>query len=106
MNREKYQSNISGIQIVPIHPRDGLVAFCAFQINDSFRVGNVAIYTSPSSPGGFRLVYPKKLGVFCFRPLNHEAGDYIQQEVISTYLRIIKKLTGTDDDEFCKKEDQ
>jgi len=83
---------ISRIEIVPIPPRNGLVAFASFIINDCYFCGNVAIYTSPSQPEGFRLVYPTKMGMSCFHPIKREVGEMIQRKVISRYLELIEKL--------------
>jgi len=90
--------NISKIEIVPIPPRNGLVGFTSFQINDSFFVGNVAIYSSPSSRDGFRLVYPCKMGVSCFNPINRDVGMIIQKQVVSRYLELIEKLRKSEKD--------
>lgn len=84
---------VSKIEIVPIPPKNGLVAFASFLINDCFFIGNVAIYSSPSCPNGFRLVFPTKAGVSCFHPVNRAVGMKIQNQVISRYLEIIEKLT-------------
>ena len=83
---------LSDIQIVPIPPKDGLVAFCSFKINRSLFAGCIAIYSSPSSPDGFRLVWPSKNGMSCINPLNRETGEMIQKEVISRYLEVINSL--------------
>jgi len=90
--------NISKIEIVPIPPRNGLVGFASFLINDCLFVGNVAIYTSLSSPDYFRLVYPQKAGISCFNPINHTVGMKIQKQVISRYLEIIEKLRKSEKD--------
>ena len=50
---------LTEIQIVPVKPKDGLIAFVSFVINDSFFVGDVAIY-SRLNQESYRLVYPIK----------------------------------------------
>ena len=52
---------ITEIQIIPIKPRDGLVAFASCVVNNALYIGNIGIYTSQSGPDGFRLVYPTKI---------------------------------------------
>ena len=84
--------NVDNIEIVPVPPKNGLVSFASFLINDCFFIGNVAIYTSPSSSEGFRLVYPTKMGMSCFHPIKREVGEMIQRKVISRYLELIEKL--------------
>ncbi|GAJ15465.1 unnamed protein product, partial [marine sediment metagenome] len=73
---------ISEIQIIPIKPREGLVAFASCIINDVLYLGSVGLYTSPSKPGSFRLVYPSKTlpngkEVSCFHPITREVGELI-----------------------------
>jgi len=90
---------ISEIQIIPIKPREGLVAFASCVIYNALYVGNIAIYTSPLSKSGFRLVYPIKVlpngkKVHCVHPINKKAGDLITKAIISKYKEIISKATG------------
>jgi len=54
------KTNLTEIQIIPVKPQNGLVAFASVVINNQFYVGDIAIYTSPSTEIGFRLVYPTK----------------------------------------------
>ncbi len=49
---------ITNVQIVPVKPQNGLVAFASFVYADAFYVASVGIYTRPS--GGFRLTYPTR----------------------------------------------
>ena len=53
--------NITEIQILPVKPQNGLVAFASCVIDGQFYFGNIAIYTSFSDPSGFRLIYPTKI---------------------------------------------
>lgn len=89
--------HISEIQIIPIKPKDGLVAFASCVINESLYIGNIAIYTSPSKPGGFRLVYPSKTlpngkEINCVHPINKEAGELISKAIIGKFKEIISKV--------------
>ncbi len=88
---------VTEIQIIPIKPRNGLVAFASCIINDQFYIGNIAIYTSPSSPDGFRLVYPLKTlptgkELNCVYPINREAGDIVLKAVVSKYKELLSKF--------------
>jgi len=89
---------ISEINIVPVKPQSGLVAFATCTINKQFYIGNIAIYTSLSSPGGFRLVYPartlsngKQLSIV--HPISKEAGLLIQKRIVERYLELMEDLT-------------
>ena len=85
---------ISEIQIIPIKPQNGLCAFVSFILNEQFYIGNIAIYTSPSAPQGFRLVFPqKKLAsgqvVDCFHPINKEAEQQVTSAIVKKYLELM-----------------
>jgi len=88
---------ISEVQIIPIKPKDGLVAFASCVINDYLYLGNIAIYTSPSRPEGYRLVYPSKIlpngkEVNCAHPINKKAGELISSKIIGKYKEILSKI--------------
>lgn len=88
---------ISEIQIIPIKPQNGLVAFATVVINNQFYVGNIGIYTSPSVHRGFRLTFPnKKLAsgqvVPCFYPINKEAEEQVSSEIISRYVELMNNF--------------
>lgn len=88
---------ISEIQIVPIKPHNGLLAFATCVIGKKFFVGSIAIYSSPSSKEGFRLVFPnKKLSsgqiIDCFHPINKEAEQLLTSAIIKKYLELMDKF--------------
>lgn len=88
---------ISDIQIMPIVPRDGLVAIASFIINECLFVGDVAIFTSFTNPLGFRLLYPDKIlkngkRINCVHPITKEAGQVISEAVIDEYKKLMAKL--------------
>jgi len=85
---------ISEVQIIPIKPLNGLVAFASAVISNQFYIGNIAIYTSPISSGGYRLVFPnKKLAsgqvVDCFHPITQEAGRVVSEAIIRKYIELM-----------------
>lgn len=89
---------ISEIQIVFIPPHNGLVGFTTAIINDQFKIGNVAIYTSPGSTLGYRLVFPnKKLAsgqvVDCFHPINREAEQQVTSAIVKRYLELMENFS-------------
>lgn len=83
---------ISEIQIQLIKPKDGLIGFCSFILQDCFYLSSVAIYTRLN--GGYRLVYPTKKGgirdVNIFHPITREVGDFIEQEVTRHLTNLIE----------------
>jgi len=90
---------ISEIQVIPVKPNEGLVAFASCVINNALYVGNIAVYSSPSSQSGFRLLYPIKIlpngkEIHCVHPINKEAGDLISRAVIKKFREIASKANG------------
>ncbi|MFC1626847.1 septation protein SpoVG family protein [Patescibacteria group bacterium] len=85
--------NITEIQIIPIKPQNGLVAFASFVLNKSLYLGSIGILTRPS--GGYRLVYPtkkvaeRKLNIFY--PINKEFARLIEKEVVKEYEDVMRK---------------
>ena len=77
------QTSISEIQFYPIKPKDGLLGFVSFVVDEKFWVGSVAVYTRQN--GGYRLVYPtKKIGsqnLPIIHPINHEAGSAVETAI-------------------------
>lgn len=84
---------ISEIQIIPVKPQDGLVAFVSFILDESIYLGSIAVLTRPE--GGYRLVYPtKKVGlrnINIFHPINKAFSQSIEKEVISKFEDVMKK---------------
>lgn len=84
---------LSEIQIIPVKPRDGLLAFCSFVLYEALYCGSVAIFSRPA--GGYRLLYPtKKTGnrdINLFHPINSEIGRQIEKEVINKYQEVMNK---------------
>jgi len=90
---------ISEIQIIPVKPKDGLVAFSSCVINNALYIGNIAVYTSQSARSGFRLVYPVKIlpngkEIHCVHPINKEAGELISKAIIGKFKEILSKAIG------------
>lgn len=88
--------NLSEIDVTPIKPRNGLSAFCSFVINNSFFVGDVAIY-SRLDGSGYRLVYPVKVlqngaKINCFYPINQKSALAIEEQVFRVFLNLIEKV--------------
>ena len=78
---------ISEVQITPVEPRNGLVAFASFVIDEALRCSSIAIMTRPN--GGYRLLYPTKKShernTSIYYPISKAIGDSIEQVVIAKY---------------------
>lgn len=87
---------LSEIQIVPTKPKDGLLAFVSFILNNSFYIGDIAVY-SRLNQEGYRLVYPLKVlpngfKVNCFHPITKEASQAIEKAVIERFEELMMKV--------------
>ena len=87
---------ISEVQIFPIKPKDGLVAFASCVIEDCLYIGNIAVYTSPSAQNGYRLVYPIKTlpngkEIHCVHPINKETGEIIRTAIVEKFNEFISR---------------
>ena len=82
---------ISEIQIIPVKPKDGLLAFCSFVLFESMYCSSVGLFTRLS--GGYRLVYPKKRvglkDINIFYPINSEIGSFIEKEVTKVFKDVM-----------------
>lgn len=88
---------VSEIQIIPVKPKDGLIGFASFVLDESYYVGSVAIFTRLKAPG-YRLVYPtKKIGdknIGIFYPINSDVGRGIEEAVTE---KVSELLHGSED---------
>lgn len=87
---------VSNIEIVPLrNPKNGLVGFGSFVLNDSILIGSVGIYTCLKNDLGYRLVYPtrKTLNgdlISCVYPINRNTGEAIERAVIAKYKAVVE----------------
>ena len=81
-------NQLSEIQIFPVKPKDGLIAFASFVLNKDWYMGNVAVITRLT--GGYRLVYPTKNERPVFYPLSKELGNCIEEEVTKKLEEVTK----------------
>lgn len=83
---------ITEIQITPIRPRDGLVAFASVILDNSIYLGSIGVYTRLDGTG-YRITYPtKKVGskdMNIFFPLNKESSKMIEAAIIKKAQEIL-----------------
>lgn len=89
---------VSEIEIIPIKPKQGLVAFTSCVINNQFYIGNIAIYTT-FNENEFRLVYPTKIlpngkVVNCIHPINKETGENMRKAISKVFRNTISRTLG------------
>ena len=86
-------NRLSEIQIIPIKPQNGLVAFASFVLDSNLYLGSIGIMTRPN--GGYRLVYPTKKvaerNLNIFYPINKEFSQVIENKVVRQFEDVMKK---------------
>lgn len=84
---------ISEIQIVPVKPNNGLVAFASCIVDDCLYLGSIGILTRLD--GGYRLTYPTKIvgdkQINLFHPISQETGKFIEEKIVTVYEEVMKK---------------
>jgi len=87
---------ITEIQITPIKPRDGLVAFASVVIDNNIHLGSIGIHTKLDG-SGYRITYPtKKVGeknLNIFFPINKEMSKKIEEAIISKAKEILYNVS-------------
>jgi DNA-binding cell septation regulator SpoVG len=85
------KSKITEIQIAPIKPRDGLVAFVSFVYDGNIFLGSMGLYTRPQ--GGYRITYPlrknteKDLNIYF--PVNRDVAQAIEEMIGDKYEELV-----------------
>jgi stage V sporulation protein G len=86
------QNIITEIQIVPIKPNNGLLAFASVVLDNNIYLGGIGIYTRPE--GGYRLTYPtRKVGATSYpiyHPISKEFSDKLVLAIIGEYEEVAK----------------
>jgi len=83
---------ITEVQIIPIKPRGGLVAFASVVVQNSLYLGSLGVYTRIDGTG-YRITYPtKKIGgknINIYHPINKETSKAIEEAIISEAKKIL-----------------
>lgn len=91
---------VSEVQVVPVKPNEGLIAFASCILNETHFLGHIAVFTRLN--GGYRLVYPtKRVGerlLHYHHPITKAAGQAIEDAVLEKVKSIFgPAYTNTDD---------
>lgn len=77
---------VSEVQITPIKPNDGIVAFASCVVDEQLYLGSLGVHKKLDGTG-YRITYPtKKIGtrqLNYYHPLTKEVGNAIEQAVIT-----------------------
>ena len=84
---------ISEIEITPVKPRNGLIAFASCVIDGWLYLGSIGIMTRLS--GGYRLTYPtKNLGnksLNLYHPIDKASSAELEEAIIASYENVMRK---------------
>lgn len=84
---------ITEVQIIPIKPKDGLVAIASVVADNSLYLGSVGVHTRLNG-SGYRITYPtKKTGeknINIYHPINKETSKIIEEAIISKAKEILE----------------
>lgn len=87
---------ISEVNIVPVKPNNGLVAFASVVLDESLYLGSIGVHSRLD--GSYRITYPtKKLGskeLNLYHPIHRDFGKQIEQAVVAKCEQLFK---GRDD---------
>lgn len=92
---------VEEVELYPVKPRGGLVAFASCIVNGCLYLGNIAVHTRLDGTG-YRLVFPVKVlpngkEIQCVHPITREAGDLLLQAVISKFEALIASAQRDED---------
>lgn len=83
---------ITEVNIVPIKPNSGLVAFASVVIENSLYLGSIGVHSRLD--GSYRITYPtKKVGskeLNLYHPISRDVGSLIEQAVVAECQRLFK----------------
>jgi len=90
---KKVTTKVTEIQIIPIKPYNGLIAFANFVLDNKIYLSSIGIH-SKLNQEGYRLTYPtKKIGdnhIQLFHPINKETSQIIEKEVINQFKKVMQ----------------
>jgi stage V sporulation protein G len=90
---------ITEVNIAPIKPQNGLVAFASFIYCNALYCSSVGIFTRPN--GGYRLLYPTKevagRQLDIYHPISNTVGLQIEKEVVTKYEEVMNHASNRHD---------
>jgi DNA-binding cell septation regulator SpoVG len=85
---------VSEINITPVKPADGLIAFASCVIDEQLYIGSIGIHRLLDGTD-YRITYPtKKIGsrqLNYFHPVTKEAGKLIEQAIVAKCTELFER---------------
>lgn len=90
-------TKITEVQIIPIKPKDGLVAFASVVVENSLYLGSIGVYKRLNG-SGYRITYPtKKIGnknINIYHPINRKIGKAIESAILEKVKEIFEDISN------------
>lgn len=84
---------VTKIEIIPIRPRDGLMAFASVEIDDRFYIGSIGVYKKRDCTG-YRITFPtKKVGDHSLT-ICHPTTPELSKEIESAITNKAEQMLG------------
>jgi len=85
------ENRISEVQIIPIKPKDGLIAFASILLDEKLYLSSIGLHRKLNG-SGFRITYPnKRVGnrnIDIFHPINRELALEIEKTILEKATKI------------------
>jgi DNA-binding cell septation regulator SpoVG len=86
--------NVTEVQVTPIKPCDGLVAFASCVIDGQLYIGSLGVHKRLDGTG-YRITYPtKRIGdrlLNYYNPITREAGAVIERAIVAKCTELFEK---------------
>jgi len=86
---------ITEVNVTPVKPQNGLVAFASIVVDDCLYLGSIGVY-SRLDGAGYRITYPtKKLAeknLNIFHPITKQAGQLIEQAILAKAKELLNEV--------------
>ena len=86
--------NVSEVNITPVKPTDGLVAFASCVVDNKIYIGSMGVHKLLDGTG-YRITYPTKIigsrQLNYFHPVTQYAGNLIEQAIIAKCIKLFEK---------------
>lgn len=88
---------VKEVQVTIVKSSNGLLALCSCTIFDCFYCGSIGLYSSPTTPSGFRITFPtRKLSsgqqVPIFHAFRKEAEQAVTKAITEKYLELMSNF--------------
>lgn len=84
---------VTKVEIVPMQPRDGLMAFASIEIDDRFYIGSIGVYKKRDCTG-YRITFPtRKVGDHSLT-ICHPTKPELSKEIESAITNKAEQVLG------------